>query len=281
MDIADIPAVNRILARAYKQHAAPIVELIQAQTHDPFKILVATILSARTKDETTSEVARRLFKTVHTPDDLRRLTPRRIEKMIFPIGFYRTKARHLRALPDVLDREFGGRIPQTIDALCRLPGVGRKTANLVVTVAFNKPGICVDVHVHRICNRLGLLQTRTPYETEMELRRILPRRYWKTWNRQLVSFGQTRCRPIGPQCAGCPIAGYCASSSIQPASSAVTPTIMQMRGAISSTNGPTASRNVHKNDSRDVATILTSVSDSDSTARERLGTLSDACRSPM
>ncbi len=209
MDIKDIPAVNRMLKREYARHEAPIIELLQAQTRDPFKILVATILSARTKDETTSAVARRLFETVHTPDDLRRLTTRRIEKLIFPIGFFRTKARHLHALPDVLDHEFGGQIPRTIDELCRLPGVGRKTANLVVTVAFDKPGICVDVHVHRICNRLGLLRTRTPHETEMRLREILPRRYWKTWNRQLVSFGQTRCRPIGPQCADCPLVSYC------------------------------------------------------------------------
>jgi endonuclease III len=112
-------------------------------------------------------------------------------------------------LPDVLQKEFDGKIPDTIDGLCKLPGVGRKTANLVVTVAFNKYGICVDVHVHRISNRLGLLQTKTPLETEMKLREILPKRYWKSWNSYLVSFGQTRCRPVSPQCTDCPVKPYC------------------------------------------------------------------------
>ncbi len=205
----DIPAVHRILKQAYEAQRAPIIELIQAQTQDPFKILVATILSARTKDETTSAVVRRLFARVSRPEDFRDLTQQQVEDLIFPIGFFRTKARHLKALPDALDTQFDGQIPQTIDGLCRLPGVGRKTANLVVSVAFDKPGICVDVHVHRICNRLGLIETRTPHETEMTLRDILPRRYWKAWNRQLVSFGQTVCRPVGPHCETCPLAAWC------------------------------------------------------------------------
>ncbi len=209
MDVADIPAVNRILKREFLKHSAPVIELIQAQTNDPFKVLVATILSARTKDQTTAEVARRLFQTVRQAADLRRLSPHELESLIFPIGFFRTKARHLHRLPDVLDAEFGGVIPQTVEDLCRLPGVGRKTANLVVTTAFDKHGICVDVHVHRICNRFGLVRTRTPRETEMALRARLPRRYWKTWNRYLVSFGQTRCRPINPRCGDCPVRACC------------------------------------------------------------------------
>jgi len=209
MQPADIPAVNRILKRAYETQQAPIIELIQAQTQDPFKILVATILSARTKDETTSAVVRRLFQRVSQPADFRELTQAELEALIFPIGFFRTKARHLKQLPDALDRLFDGRIPRTVEDLCKLPGVGRKTANLVVTVAFDRPGICVDVHVHRICNRLGLIRTRTPHETEMTLRELLPKRYWKTWNRQLVSFGQIVCRPVNPHCGDCPIAVWC------------------------------------------------------------------------
>ena len=209
MNKSDIPSVNRILKRQYEKHRAPVIELIKAETDDPFKILVGTILSARTRDETTSEVSRRLFSKVGKPSDFRLLTLRQLEKLIFPIGFFRTKARHLKELPDVLDQLFGGRIPESIEDLCKLPGVGRKTANLVRSVAFDKPAICVDVHVHRICNRLGLLKTRDPLDTEMTLRDILPARYWKTWNRYLVSYGQTICSPTRPKCETCAISKYC------------------------------------------------------------------------
>jgi endonuclease III len=197
------------LKREYLKHHAPVVEFVHAQTRDPFKVLVATILSARTKDETTTAAVTRLFPVVGDLEALRRIDQDRLEKLIFPVGFYRTKARHLKQLPDALDREFGGRIQDTVEELCRLPGVGRKTANLVVAVAFNKPAICVDVHVHRICNRLGLVSTRTPLETEMTLRRILPRRYWIAWNAHLVSYGQTVCSPTSPRCSRCVIAEYC------------------------------------------------------------------------
>ncbi len=209
MNDADIPAVDRILKREYAKNLAPIVELIAAQTNDPFRILVATILSARTKDATTAAASRRLFEVVKQAADFRRLTVVQIEKLIHPVGFFHTKARHLKQLPDVLDAKFAGKIPETIDELCELPGVGRKTANLVVSVAFDKPGICVDVHVHRICNRLGLIRTATPLESEMTLREILPARFWKGWNRHLVSFGQTRCKPLNPQCPGCPLHTKC------------------------------------------------------------------------
>ena len=136
------------------------------------------------------------------------MTQKQLERLIFPIGFYRTKARHLKKLPAALDK-FDGTVPETIDELCELPGVGRKTANLVSTVAFNKYGICVDVHVHRISNRLGYVKTETPLETEMALRAQLPRRYWKTWNSHLVSYGQTVCTPTNPWCSKCRIAKYC------------------------------------------------------------------------
>ena len=131
--------------------------------------------------------------------------------LVHPVGFFRQKAAAIKKIPDVLDAKFGGRIPETVEELCELPGVGRKTANLVVAVAFKKPAICVDVHVHRIMNRLGLLKTKDPLETEMALRKILPVRYWKTWNSHLVSFGQTRCFPRNPNCAGCPIRPFCPS----------------------------------------------------------------------
>jgi endonuclease III len=209
MKTTDIPTVNRLLKRHYNAHKAPVVEFIAIQTKDPFRVLVTTILSARTKDETTSQAAQRLFQTVRNMSDLRAIPEQELARLIFPVGFYRTKAKHLKQLPAALDAKFGGAIPSTVEALCELPGVGRKTANLVVSVAFNKPAICVDVHVHRICNRLGLLVTRTPLDTETTLRAILPRRYWITWNVYLVSFGQTVCAPLRPKCGICPIRKYC------------------------------------------------------------------------
>ena len=215
MTVEDIPAVDRALKKEFKAHSAPIIELIEAQTHDPFCVLVGTILSSRTKDQCTAGAVRRLFAAakgaVFQPGDLERLAVDEIEKLIYPVGFYRDKARHLKALPAVLKERFGGVLPNTVEELCELPGVGRKTANLTVAVGFNLPAICVDVHVHRICNRWNLVNTKTPLETEMELRRILPVRYWKTWNSHIVSFGQTRCGPIRTNCEGCPVAHYCPS----------------------------------------------------------------------
>ena len=213
MTARDVPAVDRALKREFVSHDAPIIELIQAHTRDPFCVLVGTILSARTKDQCTAGAVKRLFAEargdVFRPGDLGRLTVQEIERLIYPVGFFRDKARHLKRLPSVLEEKFGGVLPHTVEVLCELPGVGRKTANLTVAVGFDLPAICVDVHVHRICNRLGLVRTKTPFETEMALRKILPVRYWKTWNSHLVSFGQTRCGPIRPKCEGCPISRYC------------------------------------------------------------------------
>ena len=221
MTIKDIPAVDKALKKEFKAHAAPIIELIEAQTHDPFCVLVGTILSARTKDACTAGAVKRLFAAGgkaekrnpfrFTPEDLSRLSVSEIEKLIYPVGFYHDKARHLKELPKVLKEKFGGVLPHTVEELCELPGVGRKTANLTVAVGFDLPAICVDVHVHRICNWLKLVKTSKPVETEMALRKILPVKYWKTWNIHLVSFGQTRCDPVRPKCDGCPIAKYCHS----------------------------------------------------------------------
>ena len=219
MTIKDIPAVDKALKKEFKAHAAPIIELIEAQTHDPFCVLVGTILSARTKDACTAGAVKRLFSAEtqrrggkpFRPESLERLSVEEIEKLIYPVGFYHDKARHLKELPKVLQEKFGGVLPHTVEELCELPGVGRKTANLTVAVGFDLPAICVDVHVHRICNWLKLVKTSKPVETEMALRKILPVKYWKTWNSHLVSFGQTRCDPVRPKCDGCPIAKYCHS----------------------------------------------------------------------
>jgi endonuclease III len=209
MTVKDLPAVNRALKREFESNRAPIIDLVAVQSGDPFMVLLGTILSARTKDACTAAACERLFRKVRSPVELTKISQQELEQTIYPVGFYRDKARHLKQLPAVLQSEFGGTLPDNVEELCKLPGVGRKTANLVVALGFNKPAICVDVHVHRICNRLGLLATQRPFDTEMALRRLLPRRYWITWNSYLVSLGQTRCKPRKANCDGCPLRPYC------------------------------------------------------------------------
>lgn len=204
-----IDAIHRILRKEFERNRVPVIELIQVQTGDPFKVLVSTILSARTRDETTTQASRKLYQVVTTPRDLAKLSVRDIERYIYPVGFYKNKARFLKELPAALEEKFGGKVPETVDDLVKLPGVGRKTANLVVAVGFNKPAVCVDIHVHRITNRLGYVKTATPFETEMALRAKLPQKYWITFNSYLVSFGQHLCFPRNPRCDICPIYQYC------------------------------------------------------------------------
>ena len=183
--------------------------LIAEQDRDPFRVLVACILSLRTQDTTTGPAAARLFAVADTPSAMLRLPARQIARLIYPVGFYRTKTRVILGLSRELLERFGGRVPDDIEALLTLKGVGRKTANLVVTMGFNKPGICVDTHVHRISNRLGYVRTRQPEETEMALRARLPRRFWIGYNDLLVSFGQNVCTPLSPKCSACPVSALC------------------------------------------------------------------------
>ncbi len=190
-------------------------DLIQVQSGSAYKILIATILSARTKDETTSEACNRLFALAPTMERLQKLPEDKIRDLIFPVGFYKNKAKYLVKLPTVIKEKFKNIIPDTVEELCELPGVGRKTANLAVALAFDKPAICVDIHVHRINNRLGYLKTETPLETEMRLRKILPQEYWTTINAYMVSFGQNLCRPINPYCSKCPIISYCNQCNVE------------------------------------------------------------------
>lgn len=209
MKLSDLPEVVRLLKDDFYSHKAPIMELVAAQTEDPFLVLLGTIMSARTKDACTAGACKRLFERASTPAELDALSEDEIAELIYPVGFFRTKAKMLKKLPSVLKEKFGGILPSTVEELCELPGVGRKTANLVVALGFGMPAICVDVHVHRMSNRFGLIKTETPFETEMTLRRILPVEYWQTWNSYLVAFGQTRCSPRNPKCDGCPIREWC------------------------------------------------------------------------
>lgn len=193
----------------------PIVTLIAEIERDPFKVLVSTILSARTKDEATAAATRRLFDAASTPEEIGALPVAELERLIFPVGFYRTKAKNLRLAMGVLLDRFGGEVPQTVEELVELPGVGRKTANLVVTEGFRRPGICVDTHVHRITNLWGYVATRNPLETEMALRSKLPRSQWIGLNKTLVSFGQKLCVPVSPWCSRCPVEEWCPKLGVE------------------------------------------------------------------
>ena len=201
--------IRRLEAAKPAWDTTALTAVAQASGRDPFRILVSCLLSLRTKDETTGPAAARLFAIADTPSTLRTTPIGVIERAIYPVGFYRTKARGIRTVCDALLQRFSGHVPSDLDALLTLPGVGRKTANLVVTFAFGLPGICVDTHVHRISNRLGYVRTRSPDETELALRARLPRRHWIGLNDLLVSFGQNLCHPTSPHCSRCPVGGDC------------------------------------------------------------------------
>jgi endonuclease III len=209
----DTQTLNKALRRLKKEIAkwkTPAVGLIAERAADrPFETLISTILSLRTKDKVTEEASRRLLDCAPTPEILMNLPTKEIERLIYPVGFYHTKARHLKETCRSLLHDFDGAVPRSMDALLKLPGVGRKTANLVLTVGFGDYGICVDTHVHRISNLWGYVETKTPEETEFALRKKLPKRHWKTFNDILVTFGQNLCMSVAPWCSKCPIAQYC------------------------------------------------------------------------
>ena len=188
---------------------APVVTIIKERTKDPYQILISTILSLRTKDEVTHKASKKLFQAADTPEKMVKLTSKEIEELIYPVGFYHTKAKNIIEISKILINEYNGNVPDDLDELLKLPGVGRKTANLVITLGFGKDGICVDTHVHRISNRLGYVKSKNPFETEMQLREKLPRKWWIKYNDLLVAFGQTICKPISPLCSKCPIEKYC------------------------------------------------------------------------
>ena len=205
-----IHAAIKILRREIRQWQEPVVGVVARESaRDPFRILISCLLSLRTKDKTTSEASARLFALAYTPAGLLKLSQRKIERAIYPVGFYRTKTKAIHAICRRLLEVYEGKVPQSIDELMTLAGVGRKTANLVVTVGYQKPGICVDIHVHRISNRWGYVKTKTPEETEQALRARLPKRYWITFNDLLVPYGQNLCQPVSPFCSRCKLIDMC------------------------------------------------------------------------
>lgn len=209
MDDRHIAEIIRLLEKELENRELPVVSQLAHERYDPFAILISTLLSLRTKDEVTAAATQRLLALASTPEGMLRLSSDEIRKAIYPVGFYRTKAETiLRVCRALIDR-FHARVPNTLDALLSLKGVGRKTANLVISLGFGGAGLCVDTHVHRISNRLGYVRTKNPEKTEFALRAKLPPKYWSRVNTLLVAFGRNTCRPVSPLCSTCPIAAYC------------------------------------------------------------------------
>lgn len=213
MDPRSLSLSLKRLRVACKQWRTPSVSVISREG-DPFRVLVSTLLSLRTRDEVMEEAAIRVFSLADSPRKMLRVSPAKLQKAIYPAAFFRNKQRSLMALCRILVEENDSEVPNTLEGLLALPGVGRKTANLTLILGFNKPGICVDTHVHRIVNRWDLVRTLNADETEMALRESLPRRYWKEFNELLVAFGQNCCKPVSPICSECPIDEFCPKRSV-------------------------------------------------------------------
>ena len=204
-----LPEAIAVLRREAPTWDVPVVSLNAQDDHDPYRVLISTILSLRTQDQTTFKAAARLFKLADTPQAMLKLDVQTIEQTIYPVGFYRTKAPQILEISRRIVDEFGGRVPDDLDTLLTLHGVGRKTANLVLSEGYGIPAICVDTHVHRISNRWGYVKTREPQQTEMALRKKLPKRFWIEYNPLLVALGQHVCKPTSPICTQCPVAECC------------------------------------------------------------------------
>jgi len=211
----EIHAAIRILRREVPKWNTPVVTLMAETYESPFRVLISCILSLRTQDATTAKASHRLFAVADSAQAMLKLTAKKIEKLIYPVGFYKTKAKNILEMCRVINDQYQGKVPDEIDELLKFKGVGRKTANLVVTLGYNKPGICVDTHVHRISNRWGYVKTKTPEKTEVALRSKLPRKYWIEYNNLLVNFGQHLCRPISPICSQCPVKRYCQQIGVE------------------------------------------------------------------
>lgn len=208
-DVAkNIGRIIKIIEAENKNFKTPVVTEV-SKKGSPFLVLISCLLSLRTKDTVTAAASSKLFKIANTPSEICALGIPQIEEAIYPVGFYKVKASRIKEICRSLLDNYGGNVPDDIDELLKLKGVGRKTANLVVTLGYNKPGICVDIHVHRISNRLGYVKTRTPDNTEMALRKKLPGKYWLIYNDLLVAYGQNLCLPVSPKCSQCKVSQYC------------------------------------------------------------------------
>ncbi len=212
---ANIGTVIERIRTHNTQYRVPAVTLVARNHHSPYHVLISTLISLRTKDEVTWKAAERLFAAAYTPEQMLKLSEQRIARLIYPAGFYRTKAKTIRSVTATIMGKYRGTVPDDVDELTTMKGVGRKTANLVVTLGYNKLGICVDTHVHRISNRFGYVETRNPDETERALRKKLPTEYWIEYNDLLVTFGQNHCTPIGPRCSTCPVAALCPKNGVK------------------------------------------------------------------
>jgi endonuclease III len=209
LDKNKVKKIYNILEEKLKIYKIPLAEQIQIKTKKPFFVLIGTILSSRTKDITTAKVCDNLFKVVKSFSDLEKIKNKDLEKILYGVGFYKQKTKLLKKIPKIIKTKFNNKIPNTINELILLPGVGRKSANLIISVAFNKPAICVDVHVHRILNRIGIINTKNSLETEIYLRKNLPEKYWNKTNYLFVILGQNICYPRKPNCNICYIQNYC------------------------------------------------------------------------
>jgi endonuclease-3 len=210
----NIGNILRIIQKKSKAWIQPSVSTIAQGPPSPFRVLIATILSLRTKDEVTLPASQRLFEKADTPSQMLRLSEKEIEQLIYPVAFYRNKTKHILQICRVIIEQYGGIVPNDIETLLRFKGVGRKTANLVLILGYGIPAMCVDTHVHRISNRFGFIRTKSPDESEQQLRKKLPVRYWMKYNDLLVSFGQNVCKPISPHCSKCPIFSYCPKKGV-------------------------------------------------------------------
>ncbi len=204
-----------ILREEYRAWRTPAVTVVAGCGGNPYKVLVSCIISLRTRDEVTAAASARLFARAETPQEMSRIPEEDIARLIYPAGFYAVKAGQIREISRQLTEELGGIMPDSIEGLLMFKGVGRKTANLVLTLGFGTPGICVDTHVHRICNRWGYVATRTPDQTEAALRRILPSEHWIEINDLLVAFGQNHCHPVSPRCSTCRLSQLCGRIGVQ------------------------------------------------------------------
>ena len=205
----NIAAVLAAVKKYVEKYDAPVLERFHYKTHDPYWVLIPCILSLRAKDEATSIVSEDLYRRAPTPEEVLKIPLKEMEQIVYKTGFYHVKAKNVLNITKIILDKYNGKVPSSLDELLTIPGVGRKTANLVVTVAFNKPGICVDTHVHKICNRWGYVSTKNPDATELKLREILPEKFWIKINYWLVLFGQNICLSVSPFCSKCPVFGYC------------------------------------------------------------------------